>query len=559
MAITYSLGFNPIWYIADNVGRPLGGGYLVATSSLTGKPKVVYEDATGDHPWSTSPIPNSGSGLRGILFNENGQQGPFYFSFDSSNSSDLYNLFVYDSAGNLVWTELDYLPEGSGGGGTITEFQNTSNLITNNIFWRHIPDQAPLASAALRIAPGNHSAFAQTPANFGPDILFIKGNTSATDSLTFPAFMPYGFNNLSPDVQPPEYLLYNCTGAGSSEGSKYIQFPIDQNVANLSGVPVTFKIWANGFSGTTVITPTWAQFFGDGTNSPTAANIVTFPLGPIAITPGWNPYVLTATIPAINAISPPVVVGNCHNDGLFFQLGLPVNATCSIGLIKPSIYLGTISTSGLNQSIDFVSHDEIDAVTCSPRTGHLVYGLDAAPPLGYLAMNDTSIGSSGSGATTAGDYTFPLYNLIWNATNSPSFAQAYAPVTGGRGTSAINDFGAGKPMQLLYSLGAVIGNVGRPNATVYLNPTGTYALGQPLGGDNVILNVTQMPAHTHTYNSISFTNLPNVAAGSGFTPGSFNSGTTGGAGSGTGGGSGATANPTNVLQPTLRFNLFIKL
>ena len=551
--ISYTLGFNPIWYIVDNVGRPLGGGYLVATSSLTEQPKVIYQDDTGLHPWSTSPVPNSGSGLYGILFNENGQQGPFYFAFDSTNPSDLYNLAVYDSSGNLVWTELDYDVTGGGGGSVVTDFQNTTNLLTNNIFWRHIglPNSGAITSAAFRIAPSNHSAFAQTPANFGPDIWFIKGNTSATDFLTFPQFTPYGFNNLSPDVQPPEYLLYTCTGAGSSEGSKVIQFPIDQNVANLSGVPVSFKIWANGFSGTTVITPTWAQFFGDGTNTPSATSYTPFPTGPITITPRWNPYVLTTIIPAVSAISPPVVVGNCHNDGLFLQLGLPVNAVCSIGLTKPSIYLGTISTQGLNNSIDFQTHDAIDAVTCSPRTGHLVASFETQPPLGYLAMNDTTIGSASSGAFAAGDYIFPLYNLIWNGTNATN--PAYAPVTPNRGASAIEDFGANKPMQLLYALGAVIGNQGQANAIYGANNL-AFALGEPFGQDQIAITAAQLPAHVHPAPS-GTTFRTNVLSGGVYDEagGSLNSlAAATGANTPSGG-------LVTIDQPTLRFNYFIKL
>ncbi len=553
MAITYALGFNPIWYIADTVGRPLGGGYLVSTSSLTDQPKVIYLDDTGLHPWATSPVPNSGSGQFGILFNENGQQGPFYFSFDSSNPSDLYNLFVYDSDGNLVWTELDYSPAGSGGGSVVTAFQNTNNLLTNNVFWRHIDAQTPITSAAFRVAPSNHSAFAQTPANFGPDIWFIKGNTTATDSITFPAFTTFGFNNLAPDVQPPEYLLYTCTGPGTSEGSKVLQFPIDQNVANLSGVPVTFKIWANGFSGTTVITPQWAQFFGDGTNSPTVPLITPFPLGPITITPGWNSYVLTTTIPALNAVSPPVVIGNCHNDGLFLQLGLPVNTACSIGLTKPAIYLGTISTQGLTNAIDFQTNDVIDAVICSPRTGHTVSSADSTVPLGYLAMNDTTIGSSASLATTKNDNTFPLYNIIWNATNTNVTSRTWAPVTGGRGASAIADFGANKPMQILYALGAVIGNVGLPNATFYGNAYGTYVTGQPFGNDQDALTIAQLAAHTHSHiGGLGFVESTTVGAGTTYAAGASGVVNTTTASTG----SGALH---NTEQPTLRLNYFIKL
>ena len=61
MAITYSLGFDPFWYIADNVGLPLAGGSLATWSSLNPDvPKYVYRDPDGFNPW-----PNP------IVFDEN--------------------------------------------------------------------------------------------------------------------------------------------------------------------------------------------------------------------------------------------------------------------------------------------------------------------------------------------------------------------------------------------------------------------------------------------------------------------------------------------------------
>lgn len=545
MTISYNLGFDPIWYIADNVGRPLGGGYLATYSSLNPTVvKNVFMDVGGQQVWGTSPIPNSGSGQVGILFDENGQQGPFYFKFDSVNPNDLYDLFVYDSNGNLVWTVEDYIPGTGTGGSIVTTATNITNLLTNNVFWRHIDTQAPVP-ALVKIAPGAHSAFAATPANANPDIYFIKGNTSATDSLSFPVFTPYGANNFATgnDIQPVDYLLYTCSIAGTNEGSKVVQIPITQNVANLSNVAVTFKFWANGFSGTTVVTPTWWQFFGDGTNSPTAPIPTPFAAGPLTIAPGWNPYVLTSVIPSVALTPVPAVVGNCHNDGLFFQLGLPVNALCSIGLTKPAIYIGTIVPGA-----DYQTHDQIDGVINAPRTGHTVSGLDAAAPPGYLAMNDQTIGSSASGAIVHNDSTFPLYNLIWNATNANGITQSWAPVTGGRGTSAINDFGNNKPMQILYALGAVIGNTGQatPSTNGYGPNTLAFNLAQPFGTDQIALLASQLPPHVHTYNS----------PGPG---GTLASGTPFGAVSqNTGPGPGTSA-LVIIDQPTLRLNYFIKL
>lgn len=554
MTVSYELGENPIWYIADNVGRPLGGGYMVPSSSLNPTVrKFVYKDSAGSQVWPLVPIPNLDPSIRGILFNENGQQGPFYFAFDTGNPDDLYFLQVFDSSGNLVWTVEDYDPSGGGGGSVITTVQNAQNLITNNVFWRHIPDVSAIASTAFKIAPAVHSALALTTSIAGPDDYFIKTNTSATDSLTFPTFASvygYGVNVLTDDIQPTEFLKYTCTVAGTAEAEKCIQIPISQNVLNLSDSEVTITLWLASLSGiSSTVNLYWRQFFGDGTNSPTAD--VTTLIDSLTITPTWTKFTIPITVPSVATLVPPAVVGNCHNDGLFLLIRFPLNATCNIGLTKPSLYLNNVTVLA-----DYQTYDEIDSVINAPRTGHLVYGLDTTI-LGYASMNNTTIGSTSSNATTIGDFTFPLYNLIWNVTNSNSTTQGWAPIyTSGsisttRGVSAVADFAANKQLQLMWGLGAIIGNVGLANPSIYPNSSGvTWALAQPFGHE---LDTAPLPTHNHT--ALSGTSFVETDLGTGgiYAPGAkgLANTTTADAGSG-------AAPLHNTIQPTLRFNLFIK-
>lgn len=75
---------------------------------------------------------------------------------------------------------------------------------------------------------------------------------------------------------------------------------------------------------------------------------------------------------------------------------------------------------------------------------------------GWIPLNDGTIGSAASGATTrANADTEALYTLLWN-----QCADLYCPVTGGRGASAAADFAANKPLRLPRVAGRAIGGVG---------------------------------------------------------------------------------------------------
>jgi len=176
----------------DNYGRPAGGGYLKTLSHLNPTQiKLVYQDVDGTIPWPYADVPN-GSGT-GILIDSNGTQGPFYWQTNTENVNDTYYLELYDSSGNLLWTLDNYFPPtGGGGGGGGTTYQPLNNLIANNVF---LDNTGNFISGSLTtnnlLCPSNHKGF--TPAQYnpvipsgagargvvGPDIRFVKGNTSA--------------------------------------------------------------------------------------------------------------------------------------------------------------------------------------------------------------------------------------------------------------------------------------------------------------------------------------------------------------------------------------------
>lgn len=451
MAITFALGFVPKWYIADLVGRPLGGGYMATFSSLNFQElKLVFQLPDPNFPWPYVTIPNVGS--LGILFDENGSQGPFYFEFDSSNPTDNYYLEIYDHDGVLQWTIDNYNGGSGGGGGSTTIALSIQNLITNNIFYRNIGASAnPIGVNYLPLAPGAHEGLAPTVSNAGPDIVFVRNGTGATDQLTFTPFI-LGDTPFAPDVTPPEFLNYTCGGPASGETFKVIQFPITHNVQNLSGEALVGTIWARSNGGTATLTLKIRQFFGDGAGA-SPDNIVAFTV--LTLTNVWAQYPFSVTIPSV-ATSPTTVIGGCHNDGLFFQVQYPLNATCNIDFTKLVLVTGSTTPS-----ITYETDDQINAVISSPRTADTKTSFNYSGanyiPGGWVFMNDGSIGNPSSNASTrAKNDTFPLYNCLWNGISDFYCTVVNsAGIPTGRGASAIADFTANNAIFIPKALGRV--------------------------------------------------------------------------------------------------------
>lgn len=481
MTISYLLGFPPKWLVFDNLGVPAAGGKLFTYSSLNPSvTKAAYSDAAGSNPYPVFPI--------GIVFDANGTKGPIYFKSDSTSLNDNYYLRMEDANGNLLWDQTIYTGAGGGGGGgVITNDVDIANFITNGVFWRTnqpirltagSPAQTFATSTSVILAPGAHDSLVGG-ANVGgptdPDVIFAKNNTNATDTLEFIPFL-LGANNLTPDITPQYYLEYSCSAVNAGgETYKYVQWPITAKVQNLSNTAVSAVIYARCTAGNPTMQLYLRQFYGDG---PSASAEQRSALGvAIVLTNTWTKYNVTGIVP--NATGK--IIGECHNDGLYFQVGLPLSAVSTIDMVKPAIYTGSF-----NPQIEFLTMDQIDAVTMTPRVGDIKTALSSVAPPGYLAMNDGSIGSYTSGATTRANVdAFALYSLLWNAVSN-----TYAPVSTGRGASAVADFATNKTLTMPLSLGRALAGSG---SGVGLTPR---VLGQSLGVETIA--VAQMPSHTHT-------------------------------------------------------------
>lgn len=473
MTITYSLAPIPKWVMINNEGTTAGGAKLYTKRSLNKvQDKTVYQDPAGTIPW-TNPI----------LFDANGTQGPFYWAVDSAALDDTYYLEAYDSNNELLWTLDGYDPAGgSGGGGSTTTYVQINNLASNSTFLDHIDNTAnPTNTTNLVIAPSNHHGF--TPALINPvvgtngvvgeDIRFVKNNTAATDQITFPVFA-LGLDPLIGDVTPNDYLRYQCTNSPAGETYKAFQFPIVEKVNNLDNQTLTFTMW--GMVAVTPVTLTLyvRQYFGSG-GAPSPEVLTS--VGTITLSTTWTKYVTTFAVPNTAGKT----LGTCGDDAMYIWVGMPLGSPCDVGLTKTSLFLGNI-----NPGATFNTYDQIDSVVQSPRVGQEMETFRSSPPRGWITADDGSIGGSGSGATNrANQDTFCLYKTLWD-----TVSDTYAPVSTGRGASAVADFSAGKTLTLPLSLGRLVGAAGAGAGLT------ARVIGQSLGSETISLGA--MPAHNHT-------------------------------------------------------------
>jgi len=537
MTISYVQAAEPIWYIVGLDGLAAGGAQMFTYDSLTRDPKPVYQDIGGLEAY-TNPV----------IFDLNGTSGPFYWKLDSTAPDSLYFVQVFDLEGNLLW-EIDDFPDSTGGGGgsVVTNYLDFTNYIANNQFIDHIPDQSGGLPTNLVIAPSNHKGFTPAQSNplvgtygvLGPDIRLVKSNNHANDSISFPSFALASFP-LTNDTTPEHYVRYQSDA--SDESYKSFQFPITQKVKNLSTDALTFTIWAAVTATPKTIHLYARQYYGSGNGATAESGSTRYLLDNYDLTSTWKKFVTNFSFNSVAGKSLGTVGQQTDDDAVYLQLEMPLGEDCDILFTKPCLFLGTI-----NPNAEFDTYDQIDSIDQTPRTGDVRIGLTSTAPLGWVAMNDGTIGNTGSGATNAsGPYTFQLYSTIYTAVSD-----TWAPVSGGRTApgntmaNAIADFIAGKTLKLPLSLGRALAGAGA-GATL-----SSRDLGQNTGLEQYTLVSTNLPASWS--GSISTLTNSTGTSGSSIHPGVSGTDTT--VTFKTPGGS----QPFSIMQPTSFMNIFIKL
>ena len=218
-------------------------------------------------------------------------------------------------------------------------------------------------------------------------------------------------------------------------------------------------------------------------DSGTANNyIVTLSPGPSSYYAGLNVNVKIAnsntTASTLNVNGLGAVTIKVFIDGVIADI--PAGALPA-GLVAKFIYDGTFfQLSNSAASLDF-------------PVGFTALTYDTTVPSGWLYLDDGTIGSAASGATSlASAEAQALYTLLWEKVSSPT-ANAYCSVSGGLGASALADFTANKPLTLPYSRGRAFANYGAPTGISGYTPV----LGQDDGESFHQLTVAELAAHSH--------------------------------------------------------------
>lgn len=185
------------------------------------------------------------------------------------------------------------------------------------------------------------------------------------------------------------------------------------------------------------------------------------------------------------AVEPPVMYENMiwfsSGDG-YIKVRSPTNTSWqNIGTIGPPL-----------------RWTNIDLPAESFVTGDIKATYNAAQLTGWLLMNDGTIGNQNSGAQSRSNPDcWPLFNLLW-AVSSDDWCSVYSASTtvrAGRGATALTDWNNNRHIALPKMLGRVPGAAGWGSGLTNLS------LATWLGVENVTLDPSHIPAHSHSFTS----------------------------------------------------------
>jgi hypothetical protein len=164
-------------------------------------------------------------------------------------------------------------------------------------------------------------------------------------------------------------------------------------------------------------------------------------------------------------------------------------------------------------------------------TGDVKWRLEESTIAGWVRVNGKTIGNASSGASERANADCQaLFIYVWS-----TYADSICPVVGGRGGSALADFGAGKQITLLDARGRAIfgvddmGNAALGGFTGVTFTKGNATTGGASGGLNsTTLTQAQLPAVSPTFTGTN--GVVNVSGGSAFQGGTPVGGVTSGGG-----------------------------
>ncbi|HYG91210.1 MAG TPA: phage tail protein [Azospirillum sp.] len=168
------------------------------------------------------------------------------------------------------------------------------------------------------------------------------------------------------------------------------------------------------------------------------------------------------------------------------QAGMALDLAQLDGKVRHTVETGGLVWAATDNTLLTAAIQAIAAIS-GFTTGDVKLTLKPFADAGWVLANDGTIGSAASGATTrANADTQALYTLLWN-----HVAEAWAPVTGGRGASAAADFAANKPLKLTRMLGRALAIAGGGAGL------SVRALGQFVGAETHTLTTNELASHQH--------------------------------------------------------------
>lgn len=259
-------------YLVDkDTGMPLANGVVTlykdnARSFL--KNWYYQTGVPGAYTWIALDNPLHLSSV-GTIQDPNGNDViPFYYPYqeDNENISEPYYVTVdsVDENGEIAVRQFTrenfpFLPSNPSPSSQVPTLRN---YILNNVYWRNIGSlDAELVTDQV-IAPSQHEGYTNG------DIRFIKDITGANDDLIFSPMT----TTLDDDITPEYYINMQCTGIQLGEAVKCIQYPLSLHAKTLQNQKATIVIHAQNVSGSpnNYIDVQIYQYTGTGAISPSS-------------------------------------------------------------------------------------------------------------------------------------------------------------------------------------------------------------------------------------------------------------------------------------------------
>lgn len=405
----------------DPFGQPMSAGTITCykdTSRTVLKNWYYQTGSPGAYTYVALPNPLTLSAA-GTIADANGVDTiPFFYPYNEEDFSETEPYYIviknYNETNQLTRANFPFGFDSQIG--PSNETSSEENFIVNNAFWRNAGTASLTNELDIVLSPSQHDGFRM------PDMRFIKNSAGSVETVRFQTFFPSPTSILIGDPTPEYFLNHECTSVSLGETQKVYQFPISYRLGNLVGQQCTITIQGqnaggSGSSGSTVNIYI-LQDLGTG-----VATQAPFLVGSISFQPSWQKFVLPYTLPGNDGLA----ISPAGDDGLYLQIGMPLNAVCNLNFTKPSLYLSE-NQAPIN---DFKTYDQIDPIINGNRTGDIRFSLNNFTPFGWTAANDGVIGKTITPITACyGASTANLTGYVYNNGTAGVGATLTAPSNG---------------------------------------------------------------------------------------------------------------------------------